>query len=100
MHILLGKDKIYFKTYISRKPYSGYLISPLPEEFNYAIEYIFNQLNTLDKDLKDKLILLMLPQRAEVVAYRLNKYNNDFHKKFLNECFNFNIKCALKLLKY
>lgn len=95
LHYIMSQNKIYLNTYMAREPYSGYLKSPLPDDFNNALDLIFEKLDQLDNNLKSKLIIFLLPQRAEVVAYKLGKHNDDFNNKFINNCKKKDIKCGL-----
>lgn len=94
LHYLMTVDNIYYKTYLNRVPYSGYLKSPLSNEFEKALSIAFDRLNNVDTKLKKKLLIILLPQRAEVVASRLGKYNNDFSEKFLDMCLKNELICG------
>ena len=94
LHSLMSNDTIYLKTYLSRKPYSGYLLDNLPKEWTRAINYFDESLIILDKDLKSKLKIFILPQRAEVVSMRLNSYNASFINSLLNICNKNKIDCS------
>ena len=95
LHYLMSIDSIYYKTYFSRKPYSGYLKSPLSSDFEEALSIALGKLSKLDPGLKNKLIIQLLPQRAEVIAARLGKYNSDFNKKFLEICSKNELVCGI-----
>ena len=94
LHNLISNDKIYLKTYLSRKPYSGYLLKNLPEEWIKATNYLDESLKILDNNLKSKLKIFILPQRAEVVSNRLNSYNSNFINSLINICKKNNIDCS------
>ena len=94
LHNLISNDKIYLKTYLSRKPYSGYLLKNLPEEWIKATNYLDESLKILDNNLKSKLKIFILPQRAEVVSNRLNSYNSSFINSLINICNKNNIDCS------
>ena len=94
LHNLISNDKIYLKTYLSRKPYSGYLLKNLPEEWIKATNYLDESLKILDNNLKSKLKIFILPQRAEVVSNRLNSYNSTFINSLITICNKNNIDCS------
>ncbi len=94
LHNLISNDKIYLKTYLSRKPYSGYLLKNLPEEWIKATNYLDESLKILDNNLKSKLKIFILPQRAEVVSNRLNSYNSSFINSLIKICNKNNIDCS------
>ena len=48
----------------------------------------------MDKNLKSKLKIFILPQRAEVVSSRLNSYNSSFINSILNKCNENQIDCS------
>ena len=95
LHHLMTIDSIYYKIYLKRIPYSGYLKSPLASDFEGALNIALSQLNELDTNLKKKLVIQLLPQRAEVVAARVGKYNNDFSEKFLEICSKKELICGI-----
>ena len=94
LHTLMSNDQIYLKTYLSRKPYSGYLLEILPKEWINSINYFDESLKTLDVNLKPKLKIFILPQRAEVVSNRLNSYNSSFLNSLMNICKENQIDCS------
>jgi len=94
LHTLMSNDQIYLKTYLSRKPYSGYLLEILPKEWINSINYFDESLKTLDVNLKSKLKIFILPQRAEVVSNRLNSYNSSFLNSLMNTCKENQIDCS------
>ena len=94
LHNLISNDKIYLKTYLSRKPYSGYLLKNLPAEWIIATNYLDESLKILDNNLKSKLKIFILPQRAEVVSNRLNSYNSTFINSLITICNKNNIDCS------
>tara|TARA_B100001057_G_scaffold380244_1_gene385859 strand:- start:834 stop:1871 length:1038 start_codon:yes stop_codon:yes gene_type:complete len=94
LHNLMSNDTIYLKTYISRKPYSGYLLKDLPAEWLKAIDYLNINLKNLDYKYKSKLKIFILPQRAEVVSSRLNLYNSSFVTSIINICNENRIDCS------
>lgn len=94
LHSLMSNDSIYLKTYLSRKPYSGYLLKNLPDEWIKAIDYFDESLNNLEVKYKSKLKIFILPQRAEVVINRLNSYNPSFVNAVVNICKKNKIDCS------
>jgi len=94
LHTLMSNDLIYLKTYLSRKPYSGYLLKNLPDEWTKAIDYFDESLNNLEAKYKSKLKIFILPQRAEVVSNRLNSYNSSFVNSVVNICNKNKIDCS------
>jgi hypothetical protein len=95
LHKFMSNDNVYFKTYMSRKPYSDYLKSPLPDNYSAALEEALDQLSKLNSNLKSKILILLLPQRIEVVASRLNILKSDFSDKFLSICEAKKISCGI-----
>ena len=94
LHNLISIDKIYLKIYLSRKPYSGYLLKNLPDDWIIATNYLDESLKNLDNNLKSKLKLFILPQRAEVVSKRLNSYNPNFINSLITICNKNKIDCS------
>ena len=94
LHNLMSSDDIYLRTYKSRTPYAGYLTSPLPEDFASAMDSIMAGLNSLEQSKRKKLIVFLLPQRAEVVAARLKQYDPGFRDHFLENCYLNGLNCA------
>lgn len=92
-HKLMSNDKIYFKTYSLRTPYSGYLSQNLSNEWNNAIDYFDKFLIDLKPNYKSKFKIFIIPQRAEVVSTRLNTYNFAFVNKIINVCKKNKVDC-------
>jgi hypothetical protein len=86
LHNLMSVDSAYYTTYTARQPYAGYLEAQISTQFENSIMTVFDQLTNLDKNIKEKLIIFLLPQRAEVVAMRLGLYNIDFKNSLLDSC--------------
>jgi hypothetical protein len=103
LHNIMSADSVYLQTYKTRMPYAGYLSSPLPEKFVIAIDHVMRRLNFLEQSKRDKLIIFLLPQKAEVVAAKLGKTKNAFRDYFITTCRIGGFKCAaadvLKLSK-
>lgn len=93
LHNLMSVDSAYYNTYLARQPYAGYLESPVSTEFNKALTTSFEKLTNLDKTIKEKLVIVLLPQRAEVVAMKLGLYKNDFKNSLLDSCNTFGFIC-------
>lgn len=93
LHNLMSVDSVYYNTYLARQPYAGYLESPISTEFNEALMTSFEKLTKLDKTIKEKLVIVLLPQRAEVVAMKLGLYKNDFKDSLLVSCNTFGLIC-------
>ena len=70
------------------------MLKNLPEEWIKATNYLDESLKILDNDLKSKLKIFILPQRAEVVSNRLNSYNSSFINSLINICNKNNIDCS------
>lgn len=98
-HWIFKNDKFYYQVYLKRTPYSGYLYSPLSKKYKNALQIFSARLNKIPKSLKDKLLIFLLPQRAETVAFRLGKYNEDFKNYFLLICKNVEIRCGYSKIK-
>lgn len=94
LHNLMKIDSVYLQTYKARKPYAGYLDSPLPSPFSFAVDHVLLALNSLDNSKRDKLIVFLLPQRAEVVAAKLGQINNPLRDYFISKCREMNFECA------
>lgn len=93
LHNLMSVDSVYYNTYLARQPYAGYLESPISTEFNEALMTSFEKLTKLNKTIKEKLVIVLLPQRAEVVAMKLGLYKNDFKDSLLESCNTFGLIC-------
>ncbi len=94
LHTLMSNDQIYINTYLSRTPYSEYLSEELTKNWISAINFLDQSLKELDKNFKTKLKIFILPQRAEVVSMRLNKYNLTFLNTLINVCKKNEIDCS------
>ena len=94
LHSLMSNDSIYLKTYLSRKPYSGYLLKNLPDKWIKSIDYFDETLNNLEPKYKSKLKIFILPQRAEVISNRLNSYNPSLVNAVVNICNKNKIDCS------
>ena len=94
LHSLMSNDSIYLTTYLSRTPYSGYLLENLPVEWVKAIDYFDKSLNSLEAKHKSKLKIFILPQRAEVVSNRLNSYIPTFVTTIVAICNKNKIECS------
>ena len=93
LHNLMSIDSAYYNTYTARQPYAGYLESPISTRFESAIKTAFSQFSELDENIRQKLVLVLLPQRAEVVAAKLGLYNTDFRESILSSCKKLNMTC-------
>lgn len=93
LHESMSIDKMYYNTYKSRKPYSGYLESRLNKEWLEAVNNLNTKINKLPKKVKSRLKIFLLPQKAEVVSYRLGKYNDTYQKEILKICSKNKINC-------
>ena len=94
LHSLMSNDSIYLRTYLSRTPYSGYLLKNLPIEWLKAIDYFDESLNSLEVKHKSKLKIFILPQRAEVVSNRLNSYTPTLVTSIVDICNKNKIDCS------
>ena len=54
----------------------------------------YNLLKDLDVNLRSKLKIFILPQRAEVVSSRLNSHNSSFINSLINICKENQIDCS------
>ena len=93
LHESMSIDQIYYNTYKSREPYSGYLESKLNKEWLEATNNLNTKINKLPKKVKNKLKIFLLPQKAEVVSYRLGKYNDAYKNEILKICYKSKINC-------
>lgn len=98
LHNLMSNDNIYFKTYMSRKPYSGYLNKTLNPEWINALEIFESNILKLPLSVKKKFNIFLLPQRAEVIATRLGVYDDAFRSKIKEICLRNKINCAFSNL--
>jgi len=94
LHSIMSNDSIYLRTYLSRTPYSGYLLENLPVEWVKAINYFDKSLNNLEVKHKLKLKIFILPQRAEVVSKRLDLYTPTFVTSIVAICNKNKIDCS------
>ena len=94
LHNIMSNDNLYSQLYLSRTPYSGYLLADLPEEWSKSIRYFDKLINDLPHSYKSKLKIFIIPQRAEVVLNRLEKYNQSFVKEIIKICKKNNIDCS------
>ena len=92
---ILSNDEIYFQIYMSKTPYSGYLLEELSEEWEAAIENLESKIINLDENIKSKIKIVLLPQRADVVAKKIGKENNAFKTKIKYICRKTNIDCLI-----
>lgn len=93
-HSLMRIDAIYYSTYLKRTPYSGYLEEKLNSKWGKALDRFKVEINSLPNDVKRKLKIFLLPQRAEVVAFRLQKYHKTFEQELLKICSSTRVECA------
>ena len=94
LHKSMSIDEIYYNTYKSRKPYSGYLEPKFNKEWLEATNNLNTKINKLPKKVKNKLKIFLLPQKAEVVSYRLGKYNDTYKTEILKICSKNKINCS------
>ena len=105
IHNLLSSDSIYYSIYQKQKSYAGYLNSELDKNWSKALKIFETKIKKLPYSIKSKLKIIILPQRAEVVGYRLGKYKDSFSKRLLESCKIINVDCfspnleQLKLLE-
>ncbi len=72
----MNNNDIYYKSYLMRKPYSNYLEPNLDEKWNEALEKFENKLISLPIEIKQKLKIIYIPQRVEIVSYKLGSNKN------------------------
>lgn len=93
LHKQLSNDSTYYSIYLKRKPYSGYLNLEFEDNWLKALEIFENKISELPYSIKSKLKIILLPQRAEVVGYRLGLYNDSFARKVIQSCKKIKVDC-------
>ena len=93
VHKALSNDENYYFIYLKRKPFSEYLNSKIGTNWSNAIYILEKKLANLSPEIKGKLKIYILPQRAEIVAKRLGKYNEAFINNILEVCRREDIQC-------
>ncbi len=103
LYHFLSIDRFYMQIYEARKPYSGYLSDPMSPKFKDALEHMGEKISSLNPSVKSKLVIFLLPQRAQVVSFRLGRHSESFYREFDLMCKKHNLKCGfpsiLKLSK-
>lgn len=99
LHFAMRNDDIYLSTYMARRPYSEYLEAEISPKYERALSELTRNLNELPQDLKNKIIIFLLPQRAEVVKYRITLQESNFASKFLTNCKHYNLNCNIRSLE-
>jgi len=99
LHNLLKIDETYYSIYLQRKPYSGYLMSDLGPSWINSLSIFEDKVGNLPEELKSKLKIFLLPQRVEVVSYRLGNYNGKFNYELMKSCKKIGIDCSFANLK-
>ena len=95
---ILSNDSNYYSIYLKKKPYSGYLNSNLDENWNEAINKFELKISNLPEKIKSKLKIIILPQRAEVVGYRLGSYKGSFSNNLMKSCKKIKVDCFIPSL--
>ncbi len=95
LHNLLSNDFNYYSIYLKREPYSGYLKSNLDKNWIKALEIFESKISNLPNSIKSKIKIILLPQRAEVVGYRLGLYRNSFSDRLLQSCKKIKVDCFI-----
>ena len=94
--LLLKSDKNYINIYHNRGNDSGYLNEMGSESWDYRYSYFKEKIASLSNRLKDKLIIVIIPQQIQV---RLLKIGNEkdalsFDNKIKKICDQINIACV------
>ena len=76
----MNNNNVYYKSYLMRKPYSNYLDPNLDDKWYGALEKFENKLINLPTEIKQKLKIVYIPQRVEIVSFKLG-----FHKNYLSK---------------
>ena len=90
---LLSNDRYYYSIYRTRLPYSGYLDKKMNDNWLDAFSQLENDLKTLPAEIKAKLKIFLLPQRAEIVAERLGIRSYEFEAYYQHVCNKLQIDC-------
>jgi hypothetical protein len=94
LHTLLNVDSVYYKIYMARRPYSGYLQQPVSAAFVEALDHAFRVIANLPENIRSKIVLMLLPQRAEIAAVRLGQQYGGLQAEVRLRCEIHNIRCA------
>ena len=94
LHELMSNDRSYLAIYESRKPYSGYLYDNYSEEWREALNIFRLKITSLPLDIKNKLKIFILPQRAEVILFRKGLYKDNFSSQIMSICRGSGIDCG------
>ena len=94
LHKLMTNDRFYLTLYQSRKPYSGYLYDNYSEEWRKALSVFEQKITALPSDIKKKLKVFILPQRAEVILFRQGLYRGEFSSQIMSICTSIGIDCG------
>ena len=92
-HHLMKNDSTYLNVYLKRKPYSEYLDESLNDKWKSSMESGFEDLYNVPIDVRKKIKIFLLPQKAEVAASRTGFYNNAFTEEFYALCKKFEFDC-------
>lgn len=92
-HNLMMNDNTYINVYTKRKPYSGYLEDKLSDEWKKGMDLGFQDLYSIPLQTRKKLKIFLLPQKAEVAAWRTGNYSKTFENKFYTLCRRFAFDC-------
>ena len=93
LHNILSNESNYYSTYLKRKPYSGYLNPNLDDNWVNALKTFELKISNLPDSIKSRLKIILLPQRAEVVGYKLGSYKGSFSDQLIKSCKNIKVDC-------
>ena len=99
LHNILSNESNYYSIYLKRKPYSGYLNSNLDENWVNALKIFESKISNLPDSIKSRLKIILLPQRAEVVGYKLGSYQGSFSDELIKSCEKIKVDCFVSNLE-
>ena len=99
--IILKNEKIYIKIYKNRRLKSGYLDKNGSLLWEKKYKIFENKISMLPKEIKDRLIIVIIPQQIQIKLLRNNQLEDGiaFDKKILSICNKIKIECISKTLE-
>ena len=94
--IVLKNDRVYNFLYDKRGESAGYIQENGTKLWEKKYLILKNELNNLDHDIKNRLIITIIPQQIQIRLLKIGKINDalSFDKKILEICKDTGIKCV------